>query len=884
VVSVPVVSAAAALDARQRDPRAAAEVGRRALALARARGDAEEASAAQRAIGLCLREIQDFDGALRHLRRAVSTAERAGSRRYAALARMSLAFVLSNTGRHGRALREVNAAVPVLHGVDAGHARMQRGVVLHYLCRYEEALREYNHAIEVVRRFGDRLVEARALNNRGLLRAYCGGLRAADDDFARAAEIYSGLGLELARADVVWNAGISATRAGDVPRALTLFAEADEEYRRLDVPRSALLVNRLELLVSVPLLEEAGAAVERALVDLRGPAQVLARSEALFHGARVALATGDLDLAASRAAQARGGFRREGRGVWEASARHVELRAAYLSGRRDARLCTALIGVADRLDALGWPVPAVEARVDAALVAVALGATRRAARQLETAARFRRGGPAAQRARGWYAEGLRRRLAGDVRGSQRALRRGLVLLDEHRASLGASELRALSGAHGKALAEEGLRAAVAAGRPSEVLIWAESWRAGALRMTPVRPPEDPRLADALAELRVVAADLETALTGGRATGSLRQRQLRLEQRVLELTRRVSGDGGAVSRPPAVRALAGELGDGALVEFVTSDDELLAVVVAAGRATLHRLGGVAGVDRELRMLRFAVQRLVTLPGDVPGRASVRASAEHAAGLLDARLLAPLARRIGDRPLVVVPTAAVNGLPWSVLPSCHGRPVTVAPSATVWLRAELTGEVDTGRPVLAAGPNLPGAPAEIAAIGEHRAGARVLIGADATVEAVAAALDGAPLAHVAAHGSFRTDNPLFSSLELADGPLTVHDLEQRVRTPPSRVVLSACDTGMSAVRPGDELMGFTAALLGLGTRTLVAPVLPVPTEVTTPLVVELHRGLAAGLGPAAALAAAQHAHAASGDDGAFAASAGFVCFGAGGRARA
>ena len=40
----------------------------------------------------------------------------------------------------------------------------------------------------------------------------------------------------------------------------------------------------------------------------------------------------------------------------------------------------------------------------------------------------------------------------------------------------------------------------------------------------------------------------------------------------------------------------------------------------------------------------------------------------------------------------------------------------------------------------------------------------------------ALDGAWLAHIAAHGIFRADSPLFSSLRMHDGPLTVYDFEQ------------------------------------------------------------------------------------------------------------
>src|SRR5919199_284596 len=82
-------------------------------------------------------------------------------------------------------------------------------------------------------------------------------------------------------------------------------------------------------------------------------------------------------------------------------------------------------------------------------------------------------------------------------------------------------------------------------------------------------------------------------------------------------------------------------------------------------------------------------------------------------------------------------------------------------------------------------------------------------------VAHAMDGARLVHVACHGTFRSDNPLFSSLTLADGPLTVYDIEALARAP-RRLVLSACESGLSSVRPGDELMGLTASLAAIGSR--------------------------------------------------------------------
>src|SRR5690606_26670031 len=101
-----------------------------------------------------------------------------------------------------------------------------------------------------------------------------------------------------------------------------------------------------------------------------------------------------------------------------------------------------------------------------------------------------------------------------------------------------------------------------------------------------------------------------------------------------------------------------------------------------------------------------------------------------------------------------------------------------------------------------------------------------------------LDGAELAHFAAHCEFRADNPLFSNLQLADGPLTVYDLE-RLRRPPRQLVFAACESGRSAVAPGDELMGLSAAVLALGTRGLVAGVVEVPDGSTAELMLVLHR---------------------------------------------
>ena len=180
----------------------------------------------------------------------------------------------------------------------------------------------------------------------------------------------------------------------------------------------------------------------------------------------------------------------------------------------------------------------------------------------------------------------------------------------------------------------------------------------------------------------------------------------------------------------------------------------------------------------------------------------------------------------------------------------------------------------RTVLIAGPGLGTGGAEVDVLARTVPGATLLRDGAATVEASLAALDGAALAHVAAHGDFRPDSPMFSSLVLDDGPLTVHDLELLDQAP-HRLVLSACDSGVSVPVGADELLGLTSALLSLGTAGVLASVAEVNDEATVPFMLDVHRALASGTGlPAALLEARRRA---AGDGLAEATAASFVALG-------
>jgi CHAT domain-containing protein len=325
----------------------------------------------------------------------------------------------------------------------------------------------------------------------------------------------------------------------------------------------------------------------------------------------------------------------------------------------------------------------------------------------------------------------------------------------------------------------------------------------------------------------------------------------------------------------VTALGQALGDRALVEFVAFSGTLYALTIVDGTLRMIPLESVATVAGLVERLPFALHRLARWGASADSRAAAFALLRSTAQRLDTALLRPLAE-LADRPMVVVPTGPLHSLPWSVLPSCTGRPLTVSPSATLWQAIGDRPTPTTSAVAVAAGPGLRNAQPEARAVAAiHHTTA--LLDSAATVDAVLASLTTASLAHLATHGRLSRDNPLFSRLRLADGPLVVYDIERLDRVPHT-VVLAACDSARSTVCTGDELLGFGATFIARGTAQLIASVVPVPDAETMTLMHAFHRQLATGQVPAAALTAAQQQldeH----DAPSFAAAAGFLCIGHG-----
>ncbi len=846
-----------------------------------ATSEPEPLAIAHRAFGLACKELGDLDVARTHLGAGVRIADAAGLVRRAAQARMSLVAVLADAGDTRGALEQADAAGRVLRGADAGRLLAQRALVLGRAGQLDQAVESYRQALRRVRRAGDTRFEAGIRNNLGTLLVYLGALRQAESELNACVEMATDAGLDhlatMARANIAF----AAMRRGDLPRSLALFDQVEAGLEASDERLAALRIDRAEGLLAARLAVEARDILTPNLATLRDSGFAADLAEGHLMLARSEMFDGDAQAAARTARTASDSFRHQDRTGWALLAGEIEIQARWHTGERSAALRHDAARLAAGLQRRGWVVPAAHTRIVAARVALACGELATAERELDAAGTARRAGPVGLRVAAWHAAALWRLAHGDRRGAFAALRAGLRVVADHAASLGATDLRTGAAGWGQELATQGVTLALETRRPRTVLAWVERWRAGAIRTAPVRPPDDSRLATDLAELRRVVAELMRAAADGQDTSRLTAAQVRLEHKVRARSRHLHGTGRADLREPSFERLATGLGERALVEYVRHGEELLAVTVVRGRCRLWHLGSYETAVRYVSALRFCLHRLARRHGSAASQQAARTGLDHAAGHLERQLLAPLRSEVTDRELVIAATANLHALPWSALPTLAGRPVTAVPSAQVWLdvstRANEPAPDDRTHPdaghrgsrtLLVAGPDLAHAGVEVDTLARRYPHARTLTGEAASAGAVRTALDGTALAHIAAHGRFRADNPLFSSLDLADGPLMVYDL-QRLHSAPRRMVLSACDTALSAVHAGDELMGIASALLAAGTTTLVASVSPVDDGETQAMMTAFHERLAAGLTPARALAAATRTSGVLG----------FVCFGAG-----
>ena len=683
-----------------------------------------------------------------------------------------------------------------------------------------------------------------ALLNRSTVHMYSGRLARSRSDLTRAVEVASTAGLRIDQFQALHNLGYLEFLSGDLPLALRRMGEAGA----VDTGQEWGMVHldRARVLAEAGLIREADESLAEAARIFRRDRLAQDLAEVELERARCALVAGDAGAARRLAGRARTRFQRRGSDRWRRQAELVLLQADLAAGRPGARLAPPALRLRGELAAEGHYLAADTAGRIAAEAYLAAGRPDEAVALLgPPMARTRE--PITARLHERYVRAGLAAATGDTRAASQQVRSGLADLARYQAGFGSVDLQTAAAVHGRRLAELGVGVALDSGRAAAVFAAAERSRAVSTRLPAVHPPEDPVTAELLGELRQVVEQLRGTDEGAEQARTLHRRRRELERAVAARSWALAGVGTArpLATLPSSRT---HLDDAVMIMFVEADGLLHAVRLDATRARLHTLGSAAEVAELVRRSRADLDVLAQqhLPSAL--REAVGSATRRGLAALDASLLAPLG--VDGRRLVIVSTGVLGQVAWGMLPSLRGVPVVVAPSASAWLAAA-TAERPRRRFTAAclAGPDLPRAPHEVKAIaetwGEH---AEIL---EPTGPALTRAVSRSTVLHVAAHGAHQTENPLFSTLRLADGPLFAYDLDRTARVP-EHVVLSACELGLATVRPGDEALGLTSVLLHLGCRSVVAGVGRVGDEASEAAMVAYHGLLARGRDSAAALA--------------------------------
>jgi tetratricopeptide (TPR) repeat protein len=777
-----------------------------------------------------------------------------------ALVELSEAYILAERLDARAGLRRCRGLLdaPGLSEGTRGRIWAQLGLLQLRSGAADDAVASFSEAVPRLQDHPEHL--GRALLNRGNLHLQRHRPELAARDLLRAAAEFGAAGLSESEARTRHNLGYARMLTGDLVEALRLMDAAGRVLHPLSpVSRAQAEQDRAEVLLAAGRPREAARALETAAAAYGARRLRRYQAECELVLARTLLLE---DPARAREVARRSSrrFRSNGSEGWAVRADALTLVAEIECGGRSPALLPRADGLVDELRSAGHQREADRLALHAARLALRRGEAADADRRLATV-RVGRRTPVDTRllAREVRAELARAR--GHQGRARQQVRAGLADLHQWQSSFGSLDLQSTLVGHGNNLARLGLRLALEDGSPDVVFEWSERARALAARVTPIRPPRDPQLAADLAELRALG------------DGGPRGRQDELQERIRRQSWYGEG-GGQVGEPASYDELRGALArhDAALVAHIVLDGMLTALVVTDRDAAVVPLGDAAtarslldrvAVDLDLAASRSAGPMGAALLG------SLRGDLARVTDALVSRVLGLL----GDRRVVLTPSALLAGTPWTLLPGLVGRPMVVPPSATRWLGLVGTSPSGDAQVGLVAGPGLPRAEEEVARAAGQWPGAELLVGDKATAAQVTELAERVDVLHVAGHGHHAEENPLFSSIDLADGPWLGYDVDTLARTP-DVVVLSACELGRASVRSAEETVGMTAAWLHAGARTALSSPALVADDVATDALAQWHRLVAAGAAPADALA-----EVGAGRDGRHGAPLPFVCFGAG-----
>lgn len=837
--------------------------------------------------------IEDASGSLG---RAAAQFDALGQPLTAAATQVSQLMALAILGRYDEALTTGLRArdVFVAHGdlLAAGKIEQNLGNAYYRREQYAEAEQLYRAARERYLALGELEQLTQVENNLANMLSLQHQFRAAEHMYEQALARAVAAGMEITAAEIECNLGIHALFQGKYDRALHLLEQARRRYAAFDLPHELATVE-LELAdayLELNLAPEAARLYERLIPVFvtRGMRAEQVRATAQY-GRTLALLE-RTEQARATLAEARALYAAEDNRVGEAAIMLAEAQLDYAAGAFEAAATTAA-RAEESFAAAGAQGRLLVARWLRGAALRAAGDTDVARGLLEdtlTAAEQQAVPQIAQRC--LTSLGLLAAQRGDRAGSEALFQRAVTRIEELRAPLPADEFRTAFIADKLTPYVELVRLCLADGsgtRVAEALGYVERARSRALldmvggalheRLRP-RDEFEAALFRRLTELReelnwfysqMNRAPDDDRSSHQRSVAALSVAACEREVALLELRRQLQQRSDTALpqvEPIAIAQLQADLGEHtALVEYFSIDHELLAFIV-----TGERIEVVRGLARE-DQVAAAIQQLQFQMGALRyGKDRVRPyleqltqRAHHHLQQLYEGLLRVIEPRIGQRRLLVVPHRSLHYVPFHALyDGAHyvieRREVCYVPSAGV-LRLCLDRPQRPRRSALLLGvpdAQTPRVRDEVLALAPLFTEATTLLDEQATLGALQARAAQADVLHLACHGQFRPDNPLFSSVRLADGWLTVRDaavLDLQCEL----VTLSACETGLHRVVPGDELIGLARGFFAAGAPSLLVSLWMVDDAATATFMIDFYTELRAGAAPATALRHAQRA---------------------------
>lgn len=267
-------------------------------------------------------------------------------------------------------------------------------------------------------------------------------------------------------------------------------------------------------------------------------------------------------------------------------------------------------------------------------------------------------------------------------------------------------------------------------------------------------------------------------------------------------------------------------DAMLLQYYRVEDTFYACLLSRRALKIAPAGQASRLRRELQLLRFQLSkfRLGTEYVQTFDHRLLEATNEHLRAFYR-ELIAPVEKDLETGHLVVAPHEFLHFLPFHALLDGDRYlgdrfPIAYSPSASVYYLCR-TKNATASRGALVMGVPDPAAPQiedEVRAVASVLPQAEVFLGREATLDVLREAGSRSRFVHIATHGWFRQDNPMFSSIGLGTSTLSLFDLYQ-LSLPCELVTLSGCGTGLNVVVGGDELLGLKRGLLYAGAQAVL-----------------------------------------------------------------